>query len=46
MTENRSYDYIQGLGQDHLDHMTSRWTHLMIVHRCLLKGGKFFLSKL
>jgi len=36
ITQNRSSDYIQGQG--HLDHVTSCWTHLMIVDKCLLNG--------
>jgi len=39
MTENKSYDYIQG----HLGHMTSQWTSFMIVDK-LVKDCKFFVE--
>jgi len=40
MTENRSYNYIQGQGQGYLGHMIPRWTSHVIVDMGLLKGGK------
>jgi len=43
MTENRSYNYIQGEGQDpgHLGHMTPRWTCHVVVDGGFLKVENF-----
>jgi len=39
MTENRSYDYVQGQGHlGHMSDMTPHWTRLMIIDADLLKG--------